>query len=173
MERKVVTRFMEGGLYLFTKRYLGTFKNHFSTIGVNGMNEMVRNFTNDNCDITSQEGKDLVIRILDHIRAKLVEFQVETGHLYNLEATPPSGIREGIFHSRGNLLIIGTAYKAVSFKRAQCVGQYPGGDIRNFPAELVVTYRLALTQYKYHQQSPFIAEPRHYISYRTYLYYGV
>lgn len=91
MKRKVVTRFMEGGLYPFTKRYLGTFKNHFSTIGVNGMNEMVRNFTNDNCDITSKEGKELVIRVLDHIREKLVEFQVETGHLYNLEATPAEG----------------------------------------------------------------------------------
>ena len=91
MKRKVVTRFMEGGLYPFTKRYLGTFKNHFSTIGVNGMNEMVRNFTNDNCDITSKEGKKLVIRVLDHIREKLVKFQVETGHLYNLEATPAEG----------------------------------------------------------------------------------
>lgn len=91
MKRKVITRFMEGGLYPFTKRYLGTFKNHFSTIGVNGMNEMVRNFTDDACDITSTEGKGLVIRVLDHVREKLVEFQVETGHLYNLEATPAEG----------------------------------------------------------------------------------
>ncbi|MDR1391400.1 MAG: ribonucleoside triphosphate reductase [Holosporales bacterium] len=91
IKRKVVARFMDGGLYPFTKRYLGTFKNHFSTIGVNGMNEMVRNFTNDTCDIASEKGKELVIRILDHIRERLVEFQVETGHLYNLEATPAEG----------------------------------------------------------------------------------
>ena len=91
IKRKVVNRFMEGGLYPFTKRYLGTFKNHFSTIGVNGMNEMVRNFANDSYDIASEEGKNLAIRILDHIREKLVQFQVETGHLYNLEATPAEG----------------------------------------------------------------------------------
>ncbi|MBR1479370.1 MAG: ribonucleoside triphosphate reductase [Alphaproteobacteria bacterium] len=91
IKRKVVTRFMEGGLYPFTKRYLGTFKNHFSTIGVNGMNEMVRNFTNDACDIASSEGKQLAVRILDHVRERLVEFQVETGHMYNLEATPAEG----------------------------------------------------------------------------------
>lgn len=91
IKRKVVNRFMEGGLYPFTKRYLGTFKNHFSTIGVNGMNEMVRNFVNDSYDITSEEGKNLAIRILDHIREQLVQFQVETGHLYNLEATPAEG----------------------------------------------------------------------------------
>lgn len=91
IKRKVVARLMDGGLYPFTKRYLGTFKNHFSTIGVNGMNEMIRNFSNDEYDIASAEGKDLAIRILDHIRERLVEFQVETGHLYNLEATPAEG----------------------------------------------------------------------------------
>ncbi len=91
IKRKVISRLMDGGLYPFTKRYLGTFKNHFSTIGVNGMNEMVRNFTNDEHDIVDNEGKELVIRILDHIRERLVEFQVETGHMYNLEATPAEG----------------------------------------------------------------------------------
>ncbi|MDR2666768.1 MAG: ribonucleoside triphosphate reductase [Holosporales bacterium] len=91
LKRKVILRFMESGLYPFTKRYLGTFKNHFSTIGVNGMNEMVRNFTNDAYNIATENGKDMAIRILDHIREKLVEYQVETGHLYNLEATPAEG----------------------------------------------------------------------------------
>ena len=91
IKRKVISRLMDGGLYPFTKRYLGTFKNHFSTIGVNGMNEMVRNFTNDKYDIAHPDGKELAIRILDHIRQRLVEFQVETGHMYNLEATPAEG----------------------------------------------------------------------------------
>lgn len=91
IKRKVVSRFMENGLYPFTKRYLGTFKNHFSTIGVNGVNEMIRNFTDDKHDITTKEGKEAAVKLLDHIRGKLVEFQEATGHLYNLEATPAEG----------------------------------------------------------------------------------
>jgi ribonucleoside-triphosphate reductase len=91
LKRKVVTRYMDEGLYPFTKRYLGTLKNHFSTIGVNGMNEMVRNFSNDEYDIASNEGKAMAIRVLDYMRERLVEFQVDTGHLYNLEATPAEG----------------------------------------------------------------------------------
>jgi ribonucleoside-triphosphate reductase len=91
IKRKVVARLMEYGLYPFTKRYLGTFKNHFSTIGVNGLNEMIRNFTDDIIDIAAPDGKEMALRILDHIRERLVEFQVETGHLYNLEATPAEG----------------------------------------------------------------------------------
>jgi ribonucleoside-triphosphate reductase len=91
LKRKVVSRYLEGNLYPFTKRYLGTFKNHFSTIGVNGMNEMIRNFSNDNDDITTEKGKAMAIRLLDYIRERLIEFQVETGHMYNLEATPAEG----------------------------------------------------------------------------------
>lgn len=91
IKRKVVVRFMENGLYPFTRRYLGTFKNHFSTIGVNGINEMIRNFTDDKDDITTEFGKKMALKILDHIREKLVEFQETTGNLYNLEATPAEG----------------------------------------------------------------------------------
>ena len=80
---------MDGGLYPYTKRYLGHFRNHFSTIGVNGMNEMIRNFTQDKYDIST--GKEIALKFLDYIRNKLVDFQVETGHLYNLEATPAEG----------------------------------------------------------------------------------
>ncbi|MBR1944090.1 MAG: ribonucleoside triphosphate reductase [Alphaproteobacteria bacterium] len=90
-KRNTVVELMNKGLYPYTKRYLGTFKNHFSTIGVNGINEMVRNFTNDKHDISDHEGKELAIKVLDFIRAKLVKFQVQTGHLYNLEATPAEG----------------------------------------------------------------------------------
>ena len=90
-KRNVILDLMNKGLYPYTKRYLGTFKNHFSTIGVNGINEMVRNFTNDKHNISDVEGKQLAVKVLDFIRSKLVDFQVQTGHLYNLEATPAEG----------------------------------------------------------------------------------
>lgn len=90
-KRVVVQQNMDGGLYPFTKRYLGTLDNHFSTIGVNGMNEMVRNFTDDRFDITDKFGFDMSVTILDHIRDRMVELQESTGHLYNLEATPAEG----------------------------------------------------------------------------------
>ena len=82
---------MDGGLYPFTKRYLGTLKNHFSTIGVNGMNEMIRNFTGDEYGIADPRGQRMAVDFLEHMRARMVEFQEETGHLYNLEATPAEG----------------------------------------------------------------------------------
>ena len=91
IKRKEVQKHMDQGLFPFTKRYLGTLRNHFSTIGVNGINEMIRNFTNDKFDITSEEGHAFTIEFLDHVRAKMVEYQEETGNLYNLEATPAEG----------------------------------------------------------------------------------
>ena len=91
LKRKAVQGFMDEGLYPYSQRWLGTLDNHFSTIGVNGMNEMVRNFTGDRHDIADDFGQDMAIRILDHINAKLVEYQEETGNLYNLEATPAEG----------------------------------------------------------------------------------
>ena len=90
-KRVVIQEHIDSGLFPFTKRYLGTLDNHFSTIGVNGMNEMVRNFTSDEHDITDDYGHKMSVRILDHIRDKMVQFQEETGHLYNLEATPAEG----------------------------------------------------------------------------------
>ncbi|MFZ3129163.1 MAG: ribonucleoside triphosphate reductase [Rhodoferax sp.] len=90
-KRKLIQRLMDQGLFPYTKRYLGTLRNHFSTLGVNGINEMVRNFSADQHDITSSEGKALAVRFLDHVRARIVAFQEETGHLYNLEATPAEG----------------------------------------------------------------------------------
>lgn len=90
-KRVVVQENMDGGLFPFTKRYLGGLDNHFSTIGVNGMNEMVRNFTDDEYDITDPFGFEMSVAVLDHIRERLVELQESTGHLYNLEATPAEG----------------------------------------------------------------------------------
>ena len=91
LKRKEIQRLIDAGLFPYTKRYLGTLRNHFSTIGVNGMNEMIRNFSHDAYDITGPEGRAMAIRVLDHVREKMVEFQEETGHMYNLEATPAEG----------------------------------------------------------------------------------
>ncbi len=91
LKRKVIQRHIDGGLFPYTKRYLGTLRNHFSTIGVNGINEMIRNFTSGTDDITTPRGRDISLRLLDHVRERMVTFQEETGHLYNLEATPAEG----------------------------------------------------------------------------------
>src|SRR5450830_1778908 len=91
IKRKVIQRHMDNGLFPYTKRYLGTLRNHFSTLGVNGINEMIRNFTQDRHDISTEWGHDFAIRLLDHVRARMLEFQEQTGHMYNLEATPAEG----------------------------------------------------------------------------------
>ncbi|BEU94530.1 ribonucleoside triphosphate reductase [Acidovorax sp. DW039] len=90
-KRKLIQRLMDQGLFPYTKRYLGTLRNHFSTLGVNGINEMVRNYTHDREDITTEAGHMLALRLLDHVRERMTQFQEETGHLYNLEATPAEG----------------------------------------------------------------------------------
>lgn len=91
IKRKVIQRHMDDGLFPYTKRYLGTLRNHFSTLGVNGINEMVRNFSGDEYDITSERGHALALRLLDHVRSRMLQFQEQTGHMYNLEATPAEG----------------------------------------------------------------------------------
>ncbi|HEY9145787.1 MAG TPA: ribonucleoside triphosphate reductase [Thiobacillus sp.] len=91
IKRKEIQRLMDNGLFPYTKRYLGTLRNHFSTIGVNGVNEMIRNFSADAHDITTEWGHDFAVRLLDHIRGRIAAFQEETGHMYNLEATPAEG----------------------------------------------------------------------------------
>ena len=91
IKRKVIQRLIDQGLFPYTKRYLGTLRNHFSTLGVNGINEAIRNFTHDREDITTPWGHAFALRLLDHVRARMVQFQEDTGHLYNLEATPAEG----------------------------------------------------------------------------------
>ncbi|MEK7875206.1 MAG: ribonucleoside triphosphate reductase [Pseudomonadota bacterium] len=91
IKRKVIQRHMDNGLFPYTKRYLGTLRNHFSTVGVNGINETIRNFTRDEHDITSRWGHAFACRLLDHVREKIRGFQEATGHMYNLEATPAEG----------------------------------------------------------------------------------
>ena len=83
---------MDQGLFPYTKRYLGTLRNHFSTIGVNGINEMIRNFTRRREDITTPTGaRPSPCACWTTCAQRMVEFQEETGHLYNLEATPAEG----------------------------------------------------------------------------------
>jgi ribonucleoside-triphosphate reductase len=93
-KRNVVQHYINRGLFPYTKRYLKTLDNHFSTIGVNGLNEMIRNYsarTGEEFDISDSRGEKLALDLLDHIRARMVEFQESTGHMYNLEATPAEG----------------------------------------------------------------------------------
>jgi anaerobic ribonucleoside-triphosphate reductase len=92
MKRKVIDRLIDEGLFPYTKRYLGTgLRNHFSTIGVNGINEMIRNLTGDQHNIASPAGHAIAVRLLDHVRTRMIEFQEATGNMYNLEATPAEG----------------------------------------------------------------------------------
>ena len=89
--RETVAKLMADGLYPYSRRWLPGLDNHFSTLGVNGLNEMVRNFTGDADDITTPRGHAMAADLLDHIRRRLVEFQEATGHMFNLEATPAEG----------------------------------------------------------------------------------
>ena len=91
IKRATIQEQMDRGLFPYSRRYLGTLDNHFSTIGVNGMNEMVRNFSVDAYDLTDPRGFDMCVRLLDHVRERMVQLQESTGHLYNLEATPAEG----------------------------------------------------------------------------------
>ena len=90
-KRVFVQHMFDRGLYPYTKRYLPGFRNHFSTIGVNGINEMIINFTSGKEDISTMEGINFAEEVLDMIREKLKSFQEKTGNLYNLEATPAEG----------------------------------------------------------------------------------
>jgi len=90
-KRVFIQKMYDRGLYPYTKRYLPGFNNHFSTIGINGVNEMIRNFSNDKDDITTKFGMEFAINLLEFMRERLKTYQEETGNLYNLEATPAEG----------------------------------------------------------------------------------
>ena len=87
-KRTVITRLMENGLYPYTKRYLGTFANHFSTIGLIGMNEVGLNAKWLKADLTNEKVQKFAQEVLDHMRDRLSDYQELYGDLYNLEATP-------------------------------------------------------------------------------------
>lgn len=90
-KRHFVQNMYDRGLYPYTSRYLHSLRNHFSTIGINGMNEMIRNFFNDEIDLSDEKGVEFSLRILEHMRNKMRDYQQMTGNLYNLEATPAEG----------------------------------------------------------------------------------
>lgn len=102
-KRAFVTKMYDEGLYPYTRRYVRTFDTYFSTIGVNGMNEMVRNFTNDEYDITDMRGQNMCKEILDYINQLLLQYQEETGNLYNLEASPAEGTTRRLARADKNL----------------------------------------------------------------------
>ena len=87
-KRTVITKLMESGLYPYTKRYLGTFANHFSTIGLIGMNEVGLNAKWLRADLTHEKTQKFAQEVLDHMRERLSDYQELYGDLYNLEATP-------------------------------------------------------------------------------------
>ncbi len=88
IKRKVIARLLKGGLFPYTKRYLKGLDNHFSTIGLVGMNACARNFLGSDKDITTREGKAFALEVLKHMRERLQDYQEQYGDLYNLEATP-------------------------------------------------------------------------------------
>ena len=88
IKRQVITQLMENGLYPYTKRYLGTFANHFSTIGLIGMNEVGLNAKWLKADLTNEKTQKFAREVLDHMRERLSDYQEQYGDLYNLEATP-------------------------------------------------------------------------------------
>ncbi|MBQ9047253.1 MAG: ribonucleoside triphosphate reductase [Solobacterium sp.] len=88
VKRDVVTRLLDAGLYPYTKRYLGTFNNHFSTIGLVGMNEVCLNACWLKQDLTHKEAQKFTVEVLNHMRERLSDYQEQYGDLYNLEATP-------------------------------------------------------------------------------------
>ena len=88
VKRTVISKLLESGLYPYTKRYLGSFDNHFSTIGLVGMNEACLNAKWLGADLTNEKAQEFTKEVLNHMRERLSDYQVEYGDLYNLEATP-------------------------------------------------------------------------------------
>lgn len=88
IKRGVITKLLEEGLYPYTKRYLGSFENHFSTIGLIGMNEVGLNANWLRADMTDKRTQEFTKEVLNHMRSRLSDYQEEYGDLYNLEATP-------------------------------------------------------------------------------------
>jgi len=88
VKRETITKLLEAGLYPYTKRYLGSFNNHFSTIGLVGMNEACLNAKWLRKDLTNIEAQDFTKKVLNYMREKLSDYQEKYGDLYNLEATP-------------------------------------------------------------------------------------
>lgn len=91
IKRKIVQKNIDDGFMPYTKRYLGNLNNHFSTIGIVGMNETLMNFFDKDIQIYTEKGKAFTEKVLDFMRERISKYQEETGHIYNLEATPAEG----------------------------------------------------------------------------------
>lgn len=91
MKRRVVQSNMDNDFMPFTKRYLGNLNNHFNTIGLVGMNEAMINFFGKEVTTSTEKGREFASKVLDHMRDRLSKYQEQTGHIYNLEATPAEG----------------------------------------------------------------------------------
>lgn len=157
IKRKVIENFIDKGLYPYSRFYLSGvkkakeayFANHFSTIGLVGMNECLLNFLDEN--IASEKGKKFALEIMDFMREKLVKFQEETGNLYNLEATPAestayrlalkdteiypgiifAGTKENPYYTNSTMLPVGyteDAFEALSLQD-EIQGRYTGGTV--------------------------------------------
>jgi ribonucleoside-triphosphate reductase len=112
VKRKVITKLLDEGLYPYTKRYLGTFENHFSTIGLVGMNEAGLNAKWLGKDMTHKETQEFSIKTLNHMRDRLSDYQEQYGDLYNLEATPAESTSYRLAkHDKNNYPDIKTAGK--------------------------------------------------------------
>ena len=110
IKRNVITKLLEAGLYPYTKRYLGTFNNHFSTIGLVGMNECCLNAKWLRKDLTNKEAQEFTKKTLNFMRNKLSDYQEQYGDLYNLEATPAESTSYRLAkHDKGNFPDIITA----------------------------------------------------------------
>ena len=101
-KRTVITKLMNEGLYPYTKRYLGTFENHFSTIGLVGMNEACLNASWIREDLTNEKAQTFTRDVLNHMRERLSDYQEMYGDLYNLEATPPSPLHTALQSTMSN-----------------------------------------------------------------------
>ena len=138
IKRKVIEKLLEGGLFPYTKRYLKHLNNHFSTIGICGMNEACLNFLGE--DIASERGKVFAEKVLTYMRNKLADFQEETGSLFNLEATPAES----------------TSYRLAKHDKQQFPDIIASGDVEPYytnSSQLPVAYTQDVFDALDHQES--------------------
>ena len=138
MKRKVIEKLLEGGLFPYTKRYLHHLNNHFSTIGICGMNESCLNFLGE--DIVSPRGKAFAEKVLTYMRNRLADFQEETGSLFNLEATPAES----------------TSYRLARHDKNQFPDIISSGDVEPYytnSSQLPVAYTTDVFEALDHQES--------------------
>jgi ribonucleoside-triphosphate reductase len=136
-KRRVITKLMNDGLFPYSRRYLGTWDNHFSTVGLVGMNECCLNFLGK--DIATDQGRTFALSVLDFMRERLIQYQESTGSLYNLEATPAES----------------TSYRLAKIDRERYPDIRTAGTAEPFytnSSQLPVEYTTDLFQALHHQE---------------------